>query len=260
MTVLTDSERAAWLLRRHSLLTASDAAAVFGMHGSKTRADVLREKRLPSPVDNEEIGKMNQVRAGRYLEQGIVQWFAADYPLSDVVDLPADAIYVTPQYERLAATPDALCDGAPLEVKNVGEGQIFHWSVVGLTYSVTAHNGRPAKCTFPGRELPKPLAETFFPAFEYVARPHNVCDDALTEWRALRGAQKTAALDLTAYGCCAPLKYWVQLQIQMLALSATRGWITAAIGGTSRLDLLYVADCGFQAWAIEQAKQFWRDL
>lgn len=258
--VLSNEERAAWLARRHTLLTASDAAAVFGLNGSRSRADVLRDKRRPVAVEDETVGKVTQVRAGKYLEAGIIEWFAADHPLAVVSKLPPDAIYITPQCDRLAATPDGLCDGGPLEAKNVGEAQCFNWSVVGVAYELAPHNGRKAKCVWPAElgALPEPDDTRAFYAMEYTARSAKAEDDVLTEWREVRN--ELMDLRFTFEGWRAPLKYWVQLQVQMMALSTSDGWITAAVGGTSRIDLHYTAHTAFQSWAVEQTRRFWEEV
>jgi hypothetical protein len=69
-----------WLAARHRFLTASDVAAVLGMHPHKSRAAVLKDKRAAfEPSTRPPVKAM---RAGHFLEPAVLDWFADDCRLN----------------------------------------------------------------------------------------------------------------------------------------------------------------------------------
>lgn len=247
-----NADRQLWLEQRHNYLTASDVAAVLGLDKSRTARDVLRTKCLP-PVEDEKLSGLPMIAAGRHMEAGVLAWFAEDHPTMRVV--ACQQLTVSPTLPCLAATPDATIDfGTPLETKCVGFEQWPNWSLNGQ------HTIEGGELTWhPAFPFAVPEPTDVYAAYApYNARPNPKQTGPVNAWR--RGLQELRAIRIELGEHTAPLKYWVQLQIQMHVLSARTGWISAVIGGTSRLDLEYERHDEFLAWAFPRIEKFWAEV
>lgn len=235
------SNREAWLEARHSLLTASDVANVLGL-GSKSRKTVLREK-ISGVQVGADPGELAMVAAGRYLEAGVFAWFA-DETIHETAGMCGDLI-TAPGLDWLGATPDALLDGEPVECK-----------VSGYT---TRPNWHADTAVAPPKSFPFPFPQPV--AYNVRNPPENLrvaAADVGTPKGAWRDGCRFQLYDLlpTFGPPVAPLKYWVQLQIQMLVLDAPGGWVVGLQGGTTRIDLYYSRDRKFLDWALERLIEF----
>lgn len=125
----SSSDRQSWLAARESLVTASDVAAVLSLHPHKSRNQLLKQKR----EGERDLGNIPAIRAGRYLERGVFEWF-----LADMQDISAGAhgniwgdLLQSPVCPRLGATPDAWItsgqDTAVVEVKVHGPNASTTW-------------------------------------------------------------------------------------------------------------------------------------
>lgn len=242
--VLADaSDRVAWLEARGECVTASDVANILGL-GSKSRNMVLREKVSGERV-GEDPGELAMVAAGRHLERGVFEWFA-DETLHESAGM-CGLLIADPARPYLAATPDALLDGEPVEVKCTMYSTRPNW-----------HRDTTSMKGWPTETLPLPIAtNTRWP-------PEN-----LRTARADEGTPKGLFRDACRYALqelfplfgspVAPLKYWVQLQVQMQVLGVERGWIVALHAGTGRMDLYYARDHSFAQWMNAEVDAFWND-
>lgn len=123
------SDRQTWLEARQPLVTASDVAAVLGLHPHKSRNQLLAQKR----VGERDLGNIPAVRAGRFLEQGVFDWFLADMQMISAGahgSIWGDLLQ-SPVCPRLGATPDAWItsgdDTAIVEVKMHGAKASDSW-------------------------------------------------------------------------------------------------------------------------------------
>jgi YqaJ-like viral recombinase domain len=244
---LADS-RSAWLAERGDYITASDVAAVLGLNGARSRKRVVDEKagrRLPEQLDE---GLLPQVAAGRHLEAGIARWFLSETPHQEAV-ANGDHLIASPVLPCLAATPDWIVDGQPLEIKLAGESQLDNWH-----QSTRSIKGWPLRWL----PLPEPLITRVRNPIEFfTTNPADLSPRA--QWRRSR-AYQTLTL-LPAFGApAAPLKYWVQLQVQMHVLDAPCGWLVGCVGGTRRIDFLFERDDAFLDWALSEVADAWADV
>ena len=232
--------RDAWLHERLEHVTGSDLAAVLGLNKFRSRGSVLKEKveRIVT-----EIPDLPQLKAGRFLEGGIARWFGSDHSLySDVQE--HGLLQRSPVFEHLAATPDWVAASVPIECKLVGETGLVKWRDAGIE----EFKAWPIEL-----EYPRPAEIEVHWTAEHLSWSDKVTLKA--RWRNERLGQARMAKHLGEW--CGPLNYWVQLQSQMHVLGADHGWLVAAIGGTSRVDLAYERDDAFLSWAIDQAMAFW---
>lgn len=237
-------DRAGWLKERTKYLTASDVASLLGMNSSKSASAVVREK-AGLGKGSLNIDDMTQVAAGRFLESGIAAWFLSDTPYTDAF-ANGDNLRVSPSIPYLAATPDWVVDGAPLEIKCSGETQVPNWFE-----KTTPRKGWPD-----GKLLPQPASTRVRWPLEFL-QTRSDARDLRTEWRRSRAHQVQVLMGGMGEAI-APLKYWVQLQIQMHVMSADHGWICGLVGGTRRIDLAYERDDEFLAQAFEIVGNAWK--
>lgn len=251
-TVLADSrDREAWLRARESVLTASEVATVLGL-SYDSRASLVRKKAgCPTAAElkraeEDDVDDMAQVAAGRHLEDGIARWFAAEtvHTSFEMCGL----LLASPVYPRLAATPDAILDGEPVEIKLTGESAVPNWH--------EAQNTRGwEKMALP---FPEPL-DVRVRAPKENLRTTPGARDPRSEWRRSREHQLMVLLPGLGEPR-APMKYWVQLQVQMHVLGASQGWIVGAVGGTRRYDFLYAKDPAFERVVLMETMKFWSDV
>lgn len=249
-TQLADSaDREAWLEARKTMLTASEVAVALGLTYT-ARSKLVRAKAGKATAKEleelSEIDDMAQVAAGRHLEEGIFNWFK-----SETVHTTAHMfgkLIPSPREPRLGSTPDAILDGSPVELKLTGESALPNWHEAQNIYGW-------AKLALP---WPEPIDVRL-----RLPRENNRTKagarDPRTEWRRSREHQLTVLLPALGEPQ-APLKYWVQLQVQMHCLNAADGWLVGAVGGTRRYDFLYQRDDAFIAIVLAETQRFWRDV
>lgn len=247
MPVASASDREAWLAARKSFLTASEVAAVLGLvpgRGKVVRAKAGTE--TTAELLEEGPDELAQVAAGRHLERGVFEWFAAETP--HVEAEMCGSLIASPTVRGLAATPDAVMDGEPVEIKCVGESALANW-----------HESQDVR----GWEklalvIPSPIYTRVRLPLENNRITPGACDPR-SEWRRSRGYQLGVILP-TLGEPAAPLKYLVQLQVQMHVLDAPSGWLVGLVGGTRRYDFLYERDPKLEAVIISETVRFWQDV
>lgn len=241
------TERSAWLAERGAYITASDVAAVLGLNSSRSRKRVIDEKAGLKAAEELDEELLPQVAAGRHLEAGIALWFLSETPHGEAV-ANGNNLIVSPSLPCLAATPDWIVDGVPVEIKLAGESQLDNW-----------HDGTRSTKGWPDcLPLPEPLiTRVRTPQEFYSTNPTDQSPRA--NWRRSRAYQVQTLLP--AFGVpAAPLKYWVQLQVQMHVLGAPCGWLVGCVGGTRRIDLLFERDDAFLDWALCEVADAWADV
>jgi hypothetical protein len=241
--VLADAEnRERWLSARAQVITASDVANIMGI-GDRSRASVLREKLSPS-TGPDLIGDLAMVAAGRHLERGLFEWFSAE-----TVHAHAHMCGVlihSDSFPYLAATPDALLDGEPVECKIVGYGSRPNWHADTCLESLPGRDFLPVPVATNERRPPENLRT----AARDVGTPRG---DFRDHYRACQDLIRTFGEPV------APLKYWTQLQVQMHVLDVDYGWLVSDHAGTSRLDLYYARDRDFEADMLRDVAAFWAE-
>ena len=119
--------RDAWLARRRTCITASDAAAIIGLHPYRTRFDVWAHKQgiTPDTPDNEFM------YWGRELEDVIARRYAAD--TGRVLRRHDYEVVVHPVHSWLGGTPDRTIPAVPagLEIKTAGYRSAERWGDAG---------------------------------------------------------------------------------------------------------------------------------
>lgn len=239
------SDREAWLAARREKLTASDVACVLGLNSSKPRSVVLKEKVTRTDV-GEDPGELAMVAAGRFLEEGIFKWFA-----SETIHTTAHMcgqMLTSPVLSCLAATPDAVMDGEPVEIKCTMHTSRPNWHA--LTTSRKGWNQDLA--------WPLPIATNYrFPP-ENLRTAKGDMGTAKGNFRDLARAQLELIKEFGDAN--APIKYWVQLQVQMHVLSAPRGWLVGLMGGTGRIDIYYERHLAFERYMLEEVAKFWAEV
>lgn len=238
-----------WLAARRKYLTASDVAAVMGLHPYKGRASVLRDKCNPTPPKDRGYG-IKAMRGGQFLEQGVFDWWLDDRRLRDlqpniasfgsgvVGELcrgagAASVLVAHPDAAlRLAASPDAVLLtvdelGDPIvelvELKLCGPGD-------GSGNDGTWARWRQCRAE-PGTD-PKRTAA--------MARR---IEAAVPNW---------ATIDC-------PLEHWVQLQVQLACTGVRFGHVVGSCG-TQREDHPFPFDAEFARRVERAALEFWADV
>lgn len=237
-------ERAEWLEQRKKFFTASDVAALCGLNSSKSPSKVINEKAGLVAAEELDEQLLAQVPAGRHMEAGIAAWFFEETPHT-VAYGNGNNLLVSPVVPYLAATPDFVMDEDPVEIKLAGETQLINWFEAGV-------QGKrwPVHIA-----LPVPEAIRVRSPAEFLTVNQN--DKSVRgNWR--RSRQHQVQVLLPAFGePRAPLKYWVQLQVQMHVMSRDSGWIVGCIGGTRRIDFLYERDAEFEEYMIGVIDPAW---
>jgi hypothetical protein len=249
-------ERAEWLEQRKRFITASDVAALLGLNSSRSASKVIREKAGLAAAEELDEDLLAQVPAGRHMEAGIAAWFLEETPHGTAWG-NGNNLMVSPVLPYLGATPDWIVDGQPIEVKNVGETQLVNFYEAGETWNVAQKRAAPKH--WPAHlEMPVPSDYRVRDPAEFLRVSPN--DKSVKgHWRRSRAHQMQVLRP--AFGePRAPIKYWVQMQMQMHVMSADSGWIVAAIGGTRRIDFLYERDRAFEAYALEVVKNAWETI
>jgi hypothetical protein len=225
------TDRAAWLEARLKYLSASEAAVALRLEQGRAKLLKVKAGLIEADPDNE-IGDLAQVAAGRHIEAGIFEWFK-----EDTVHTSGEMfgkLIVCPTNPHLAATPDALLDGDPVELKLVGETAVVNWFVEGQKTNARGESAWEERGLEPPTLLDMALR---MPPDNTITSPDK--DDLRTLWRRAREEQNRVWRSLREGGFSAPPKYQVQLQVQMMCLGASSGWLVGCLGGTRRVDLLY---------------------
>jgi YqaJ-like viral recombinase domain len=241
--IASGEDRAAWLVARKDYITASDVPAILGMD-SRSRAAVLRAKRGEEAREDGKIEELAMVQAGRHLERGVMSWFLADTTHVDFH--PGNVLVRSPVVPYLAATPDGVMDGGPVEIKVVMPSSRPNWHE-----ATRSRKGWPS-----GFDLPVALLESRREPPLPPPRRGGADRDAGDLWRTSYRYQMTQLLPALGEPE-APLKYWVQLQVQMHVLDARFGWLVSLQGGTSRYDLFYQRDLRFEAYMLARMEEFY---
>jgi hypothetical protein len=238
------------------MVTASEVHQLLGL-GYKSRGQLLRVKAGLEEPEDLDAKDLAQVNAGRNLEEGIFAWFASETSHTTAVIARSPdggpALLAAAEFPRLGATPDALMDGEPVEIKCVGETGRYNWHLACHYESVDVARWLREY----GQGIPEPdLVRIRYPQESLKPRKGAPITNA---WRQLRATQiEMIANDLGPPR--APLKYWLQLQTQLLCLGAQHGWIVGCIGGTTRYDLAYSANQAVQALIVDEARKFWTEV
>lgn len=103
--IIPVTDRDSWLGMRKKDVTASDVAAVFGLHPWKTPLQLWADKTGAGI----EVADNAAMRRGRWLEDAVIAAFRDHHPECEDVSKPG--IYVRAPAYRLGATPDAIADG-----------------------------------------------------------------------------------------------------------------------------------------------------
>lgn len=249
-TEVSASDREAWLEARLRYLTASEVAIALKVEPGRGKLLKVKAGLVPA---NDDIGDLAQVAAGRHLEAGIFAWFA-----EDTIHMSAGMhgrLMEHPRNARLAATPDALLDAEPVELKMVGETAVVNWFTGGQKLDRAGRTAWEVLEQEPPRLLDSRL----------VVPPENTTtsddkDDLRTLWRRKRGEQLEVWYQLRRSGYAAPVKYQIQLQVQMDVLGVDQGWIVGCLGGTRRLDLLYQKSDALLDAIHDETQRFWDDV
>lgn len=249
-------DKAGWLKAREGVWTGTSLYLIAGFdpYGSaKAQTNrAIKEKLAPS---DDKIGKLAIVRAGFFQEAGIGAWYAAD-SLVPVVDSGNVLVRRTADTVPVAATLDWVRDEMgtiePVEIKNIGWSSSHNW------HRWTAHSGGvdPWKYTLGPYPEPADINIESTPLNRKIA-----AKDVGTA----RGDLRQWSIDVyklweEAGPLCAPLKHWVQLQLQLHVLGATQGVITSAHGGNSRIDMLYPRHDAFLEYVLDRAAKAWEEL
>lgn len=113
--------REEWLERRKQDITASDVAAVFGLHPYKTPLQLWADKTGVGI----EVAENAAMRRGRWLEDAVIAACRDHHPDWDIVK---PGIYVRAPSIRLGATPDAVANGTiNVQCKTVAASTFKGW-------------------------------------------------------------------------------------------------------------------------------------
>lgn len=117
------TDRESWLQLRKQDVTASDVAAVFGLHPYRTPLQLWADK-TSIGHDTPDNAAM---RRGRWLEDAVIAAFKDHHP--ECTDVVKPGIYVRAPVYRLGCTPDAICDGGRtvIQCKTVAAGVFKSW-------------------------------------------------------------------------------------------------------------------------------------
>lgn len=252
-TVLSAStDKAAWLAARRTGISASDVACLVGV-GYMSRNELLKEK-LGCGDDADELGNMAQVQAGRHFEDGLIAWFKEAHTL-DFQDVVGNRnLLASAANPRIMATPDAFatksfCEVVPVEAKCVGYETQYGWRANTMQLKGwPKHLDVPepvevvVKLATTNTRVAKADAGSLRGQFrEHIRAIHQDLFPQMGEFRA-------------------PLKYLIQLTVQMYVMGAQEGWITVALGGTSRVDLRYERDPVLEEYWLELCDGFLAEM
>lgn len=240
--VADSKDRDAWLAARKRYWTASEVACILDV-GFQTAQQLADAKKSNQPFD-EEVGNLAFVASGRHMEAGILAWFAEETPHLEFEHNTWLMHRPVPGDPPVAATPDAVFDGEPVDSKLVRFEAFSNWTKFG-SRDEYANYEWASDITFTH------VVKRFPPITYRVAK-----QDAGTprgDWRAAVVEAYQRRLKLGPLQV--PLKYVVQLHVQMYVLDAPAGWMTACIGGDTRLDFRVLRSAKLEKhWLSEVAR------
>lgn len=125
---MDEATRKRWLEARRTHVTATDAAAIVGLHPYKSRFDVWASKQGIGDSDPEN----EPMYWGTALEGAVADRYARDTGRA-LVRIPEGEIVVHPRLPWLAGTPDRLVPAVPcgLECKTAGHRSAERWGMAG---------------------------------------------------------------------------------------------------------------------------------
>lgn len=127
--IAPDVDRQEWLTARKAGITATDIAAIVGLHPYKTALQVWQDK-VTVELTDDDLSELEAVEWGTRLEPMVADKFADKHPEWQV--LPSPGLIAGPQVWQLA-TPDRMLVAsrthvpAPLELKTVGARSAWRW-------------------------------------------------------------------------------------------------------------------------------------
>lgn len=248
----SSEDKALWLAQRQERWTASVIPGVLGFGSDSVNVTIrnMVERREPDP----KLGELAFIQAGQHAEAGIIDWYAAEC-VSEVTK--NRSLVWREEFPWIGATPDALeHDGSKvnfvLEVKNAGFDSFHNWHLNTISEDVLEDWKELNMGPFP---LPSSVNSRFSPIVKVVAKKDK---------DTLRGAYRRAIIDihtdlLPEMGLlCAPLKYWMQLQVQLLVTGVRYGKVVVQVGGNSRFDLQYEKHDAFCDFVLDETKKAWQ--
>ena len=241
--IASSKDRATWLEARKHFYTAAEIACILDV-GFLTPKELETQKRAAVvTAEDDEVGNLAMVAAGRHLESGVLSWFAAETPHLEFT--PNDWLLARDGGELpVAATPDGIMDEVPVEAKNVRFESFSSWTKFGSRDEYAAHDwASDIQITN--------IVKRFPPITMRVAKK---------DWGTPRGNWRAAVVGayeerLKLGPLQVPLKYVVQAHVQMYVMDAPRGWVTAVLGGDTRLDFCLQRSAKLeQHWLSETAR------
>lgn len=129
MILNATEHRAEWLAARRKGITATDAAAIVGLHPYKTALAVWHDK-ISEDADDD-LSDVEKVEWGNRLEPVVAEKFASRHAEYDVLPSPGlitgpeDWMLCTP--DRLLKPPSERGNVGVLEIKTAGHRQLRRW-------------------------------------------------------------------------------------------------------------------------------------
>lgn len=241
-SVASSADRAAWLAARKRFITASEVACVLGVGFLSPKELAVTKKSGNETEEDDKLGQLAFVAAGRHLEPGVLSWFAAETPH---LEFESNSwLLARDGGLPIAATPDAIMDGVPVEAKNVRFESFSNWTQYGSRDEYAEHDWADFTFQVECKRFP-PI--TMRVAKKDIGTPRG-------DWRE---AVVTAYEQRLKLGPLQPpLKYVVQLHVQMYVMDAPHGWITCVVGGDTRLDFKVARSMKLEQYWLEQTAQF----
>jgi hypothetical protein len=246
--IASSADRQRWLEARKRYITASEVASILGV-GFNTPAQLAEQKRSEVvDVEEDEVGNLAMVAAGRHLESGVLAWFAAETPHLEfetnnhLLARSGDAL-------RTAATPDAIMDAYPVEAKMVRFEAFSNWTKFGSRDEYACYE-------WASDIVVTNIVKRFPPITMRVAKK---------DWGTPRGNWRAAVVEaytqrLQLGPLQPPLKYVVQLHVQMYVMDAPHGWITGCVGGDTRLDFQVARSAKLEQHWMTETQRFIEEI
>jgi hypothetical protein len=247
----SSDDKALWLAQRQDRWTASVIPNLLGLGSDSANVAIkaMASRQEPDP----KVGELAFVQAGKHAEDAIINWYASE-TLSDVTK--NRTLVWREEFPFIGATPDALeHDGSKvrfvLEVKNVGFDSFHNWHMNTVAEKTLDAWKKLNVGPFP---LPFEVNSRVAPIVKVVAK---------ADTDTLRGAYRRAIISihkdlLPEMGLLvAPIKYWAQLQVQLLVTGVRYGKVVVQVGGNSRFDLSYEKHDDFCDLMLDEAQKAW---
>lgn len=242
--IASSKDRAVWLEARKSFYTASEVACILGVGFLSPKELAAQKKQAALTEEEDALGNIAFVAAGRHLESGVLSWFAAETPHLEFA--PNDWLLARDGADLpIAATPDGIMDEIPVESKNVRFEAFCNWTQHGSRDEYAQHDWA-SDITFTN------IVKRFPPITMRVAKQ---------DWGSPRGNWRQACVEayeqrLKLGPLQVPLKYVVQAHVQMYVMDTDHGWVTAVIGGDTRLDFQLARSAKLEQYWLQATKAF----